>query len=278
MDFIDDYTMGKTLSHNKEFMNFLDRFETKSNISVFVQMPKIYSHLYYYSKADKKKGIHDNKETIFSFTRLGMQLISDNKMFKTKLVAEFDESAAFNSDLENIESAAEELFLNTIDSGGYKIDLNKVKTPKTGPAKIYYEDSTTIRAEGRVIDGKPDGLWRSYFEDGKIMYTMTYKEGMANGLAMFYFDDDKQTTRVELTFDDDKIVGTYREFYENGNRKAMLIFKDGVPDGDAEFYYDSGVIKIEGQYKDGMKNGKWKHFTETGEMINKEKWKKKSNE
>jgi len=278
MDFIDDYTTGKTLSHNKDFMNFLDRFEPKSNISAFVQMPKIYSHLYYYSKADKKKGIHDNKETILSFTRVGMQLISDDKMFKTKFVAEFDESAAFNSDLENIESAAEELYLNTIDSGGYKIDLSHGKFPKNGPAKIYYEDSTTLKAEGRMLDGKPDGLWRSYFKDGKIMAAVTYKDGMANGIAMFYFDDDKQTTRVELTFEDDQIAGTYREFYENGNRKAMLMFKEGLPDGDAEFYYDSGVIKIEGQYKDGMKNGKWKHFTETGELINKEKWKKKSNE
>ncbi len=274
MDFIDDYTMGKTLSHNKEFTDFLDKFETKSNISVFVQMPKIYSHLYYYSKADKRKGIHDNKETILSFTRVGFQLISDNKMFKTKLVADFDESAAFNSDLENIESAAEELYLSTIDSGGFKVDLANAKVPKAGAAKIYYEDSTTIKAEGRVVDGKPDGLWRSYFEDGKIMSAITYKDGMANGIAMFYFDDDKQTTRVELTFEDDKIVGTYREFYENGNRKAMLIFKDGIKDGDAEFYYDSGVIKIEGQYKDDMKQGKWKHYTETGELINKEKWKK----
>lgn len=274
MDFIDDYTMGKTLSHNKEFTDFLDKFETKSNISVFVQMPKIYSHLYYYSKADKRKGIRDNKETILSFTRVGLQLISDNKMFKTKLVADFDESAAFDSDLENIESAAEELYLSTIDSGGFKVDLANVKVPKAGAAKIYYEDSTTIKAEGRVVDGKPDGLWRSYFEDGKIMSAVTYKDGMANGIAMFYFDDDKQTTRVELTFEDDKIVGTYREFYENGNRKAMLIFKDGMKDGDAEFYYDSGVIKIEGQYKDDMKQGKWKHYTETGEIINKEKWKK----
>jgi uncharacterized protein len=154
------------------------------------------------------------------------------------------------------------------------VELSNANMAKTGPVKIYYEDSTTIKSEGRVLDGKPDGLWRSYFQDGKIMSTVTYKDGMANGLAMFYFDADKQTTRVELTFEDDKIVGTYREFYENGNRKAMLIFKDGVPDGDAEFYYDSGVIKIAGQYKDGLKQGKWKHYTETGEVINKEKWKK----
>ena len=274
MDMIDDYTMGKTLSHNSDFMKFLDKFETKSNISVFVQMPKIYQHLYYYSNAEKRKGIHDNKETILGFTRLGLQLISDDKMFKTKLIAGFDESAAFNNDLENIESAAEDLYLNTIDSGGYKLEIKGANLTKTGPVKLYYEDSTTLKSEGRVINGKPDGLWRSYFKDGKIMSAVTYEAGLAQGIAMFYFDDDKQTTRVEITFEEDKIEGIYREFYENGNRKAMLKFNEGVPDGDAEFYYDSGVIKIEGRYKDGLKQGKWKHYAETGELVNKEKWKK----
>ncbi|HOH84585.1 MAG TPA: hypothetical protein PLI16_08230, partial [Bacteroidales bacterium] len=132
----------------------------------------------------------------------------------------------------------------------------------------------TIRAEGRVVNGKIDGLWRTYFEDGQIQSAITYKDGMAEGLAFFYYDNEKQTTRVELTFGEDKVVGVYREFYENGNRKAMLNFNEGQPDGVAEFYYDSGVIKIAGRYKSGAKEGKWKHYNETGELISKDKWKK----
>lgn len=274
MDFIDDYTVGKTLSHNKKFMDFIDNFESKSNISAFVQMPKIYQHLYYYGKNDKRQGIRDNKDLILSFTRVGFQLTSDNGMFKTKLYADFDEEAAFDSELENIESAAEELYFYEIDSGNFKVVPETKSLEKNGAVKIYYEDSTTIKAEGRVVNRKIEGLWRSYFEDGQIQSAVTYQGGLANGVALFYYDNDKQSTRVELTFEDDKVVGIYREFYENGNRKAMLNFKDGMPDGEAEFYYDSGVIKISGQYKDGVKQGKWKHYTETGEIISKEKWKK----
>ncbi len=205
---------------------------------------------------------------------MGFQLVSDDGMFKTKLYADFNADAGFDNDLENIESAAEDIYLYEIDSGKFKVEIPPTMMQKTGPYKVYYADSTTIKAEGRLLDGKPVGLWRSYFEDGKIMSAVTYTDGMANGIAMFYFDLDKQTTRVELTFEDDKIVDVYREFYENGNRKAMLKFERGLPDGDAEFYYDSGVLKIEGQYKQGVKQGKWKHFTETGELVDKEKWKK----
>ena len=278
MDFIDDYTVGNTLSHNEEFMHFMNNFENQSNISIFVQMPKIYSHMYYYSKDEKRKGIQDNKETILSFTRVGLQLTSDEKMFKTTLVADFDESAAFSKSLEDVESAAEDLYLTSIDSGNYKVVVPPSSAAKSGPLKIYYADSTTLKAEGRLVDGKPDGLWRSYFKSGKIMAAVNYAGGKANGIAMFYFDGDKQIIRVELTFADDKINGVYREFYMNGNRKAMLNFTDGLPDGDAEFYYDSGVLKIEGQYEEGVKEGKWKHYTETGELIDKEKWKKNKGE
>ncbi len=274
MDLIDDYTVGKTLSHNPDFMKFLDNFDSKANMSAFVQMPKIYSHLYYYSKNENRKGIKDNKDVILGFTRVGFQLVSDDGMFKTKLYADFNADAGFDNDLENIESAAEDIYLYEIDSGKFKVEIPPTMMQKTGPYKVYYADSTTIKAEGRLLNGKPVGLWRSYFEDGKIMSAVTYTDGMANGIAMFYFDLDKQTTRVELTFEDDKIVDVYREFYENGNRKAMLKFERGLPDGDAEFYYDSGVLKIEGQYKQGVKQGKWKHFTETGELVDKEKWKK----
>ena len=45
-------------------------------------------------------------------------------------------------------------------------------------------------------------------------------------------------------------------------------------DGNAEFYFDSGLFKIEGKYKDELKKGKWKHYTETGDLFDKEKWKK----
>jgi len=274
MDLIDDYTVGKTLAHNSDFMKFIENFETKSNISAFVQMPKIYSHLYYYSKNDKRQGIQENKDLILSFTRVGFQLTSEDGMFKTKLYADFDEEAAFDSELENIESAAEDLYYFEIDSGKFMVELSPQDLMKNGAVKIYYEDSTTIKAEGRIVKGKREGLWRSYFEDGKIKSSVTFQDGMANGIAFFYFDNDKQTTRVELTYEDNLVTGKYREFYENGNRKALLTFNKGMPDGDAEFYYDSGVIKIEGQYADGVKQGKWKHYNETGELISKDKWKK----
>ena len=57
-------------------------------------------------------------------------------------------------------------------------------------------------------------------------------------------------------------------------RKATVTYQKGKPNGEAEFYFNTGVLKIKGRYKDGLKSGKWKHYTLTGELIDKEKWKK----
>lgn len=274
MDFIDEYIVGNTLAHDDNFNSFMNDFDDNSNAFVYVQMPKMYSHLYYYSKPEKRNGIKDNKDLILSFTRIGFQLVSDDKSFKTNFVADFDEDAAFSSDLENIESAAEDLFLKEIDSLKHRVELSEKELKQQGSVKVYYPDNKTVKYEGRLDNGKLSGLWRSYFENGKIKSAINYSDDKANGVGLFYFNNDKQATRAEINFENDLITGVYREFYENGSRKATIDFDEGLPDGDAEFFYDSGVTKIEGSYKKGIKTGKWKHYSETGELIDKEKWKK----
>lgn len=44
----------------------------------------------------------------------------------------------------------------------------------------------------------------------------------------------------------------HKEFYENGNLKLRIdVGSDGIPNGNYEEYYDSGEIKERGKYKDG---------------------------
>jgi hypothetical protein len=273
MDMIDDYIKGKTLSHNKAFTDFKENFENKANVTVFMQMTKLYSQLYFFTKPDKRKGIQNNKDLIVSFTRVGFQLVSDGKIFKTTLIVDHDPDALNDNELEKFESAAEDLFNKDYESLSFKPQLTPEQLAKEGNCKVDYSSGVT-QYEGQITDGKFDGLWRSFYESGNIKSAVKYKDGKADGLAEFYYDNDRQSTKAEVVFDNDAIKDTYKEYYENGNRKAKLDYEDGKANGDAEFYYDSGIIKVKGKYKDGVKQGKWKFFTETGEVYNKEKWKK----
>ena len=273
MALIDDYIKGKTLSHNEDFLNFKDEFDDRANVTIFVQMPKIYSHLYYYSKNEQRKGIQNNKDLILSFSKIGFQLVSSGEMLKTTLIAQHDENALLADEIEKLEyNATDELFNTEYESLNFKLTLSEEELSYEGAYKAYYPDSTQ-KFEGTISNGELNGLWRTYYETGNIKSAVNYQNNKVNGNALFYYNNAQQTIKAELTYDNDIIIDIYREFYENGARKAMLNYDKSKLNGEAEFYYDNGALKIEGQYKNGEKKGKWKYYTETGELYSRKKWK-----
>lgn len=272
MQIIDDYIDGRTLSKSDKFQDFFDNFSVKSNICTFIMMPKMYQTLYYFTPATDRSDLKENQELIMSFARVGFQLVSKGDMFTTTLIAEYDPDAYFEDLTEKIETEAQDdIFTEYIDTLGFKINLDE--NMEDGKYIDYYGDSDKIRIEGNVIDSKPDGLWRSYYEDENIESVVTYKNQMAEGVAYFYYDDVSNTLRAEVNFEEDKCVGTYREYYDNGARKANIMYENGLKDGDVEFYYRTGSIKIKGKYKDGKKHKKWTFYDDKGEQISIEKWK-----
>ncbi len=272
---IDDYLTGHTLSHQKEFMEFKERFEEKANVTLFVQMPKMYPTLYTFSTDKTKKSVQENKDIILSFNRFGFQLVSSDDMFKTYLVSDHNVDAGFQDALEKFEkTASDDLMRDEFDSLRFKIVIPD-SVPKPDRAyKAYYSDNSTIRYEGKISNEAPNGLWRSYYENGKLKNSVTYNDGKVDGIAFFFYNDNNETKQAEVIYKDDVIQGVYQEFYQNGAQKATLNYEDGKLDGDAEFYYPSGRIKIKGQYKNNEKKGKWLFYSENGEIINKEKMKK----
>jgi antitoxin component YwqK of YwqJK toxin-antitoxin module len=269
---IDSYIKNKTMSKNASFMNFMDDFDKNANVSLFVQTPKIYKHLYFYGKNDTKESLKKNKDLILSFEKIGFQLISDGDMFKTTLITEHNTDALMDETLENIEKAAEDLYFYDYDSLQFKVDLTGVPVSENVPVQLFYNDKQ-VMAEGSVIDGKPHGVWKNYYLSGKIQSIIRYEEGLVNGHCIFYYEDDLQTMKAEMDFEKDVMQGDYKEYYQNGNLKALIKVKDYILDGDVEFYYERGGLKAKGQYSEGFMDGKWKYYNETGQEIAKKKYK-----
>jgi hypothetical protein len=278
MDLIDDYLRGNTLSKNEKFTSFMDEFSNKANVTVFVQTPKLYAHLMNYGKEETRIGLKKNRELILSFSLVGFQMVSDGKEFTTTLITNHDEDALFDETIDNIEHSAEDLFIWEIDSMRYKKDIPLHSEMGTGLYKDFYSDSSEglkmLKAEGMISDGVPNGLWKIYYESGNLKSIILFKEGKADGLVTFFYDNAANTKKIDVNIKEDVIEGEYSEYYTNGSKKAVIMFQDGMMNGDATFYYDRGILKAEGSYKDGEKAGKWKYYSETGEVISKEKWKK----
>lgn len=282
-DMIDDYIAGRTLGRNPKFLKFRDNFEQKSNMAIYLQMPKIYQNLYYFSTKESREDVHTNKDVILSFEFIGMQFASKGDgLLETVILAIHDSLAAVNDQLEIIEKSAEDdLLLSELDSASLSIDLAGLKRSELQQEnlKVHYTDAngkptTQLKAEGAMKGEKPIGLWRVYYPSGNLRAAINFDKGLANGQVIFFYDAEGQPRRAEFDAEDGQIQGAYRESYQNGTRKALLLMKDGRADGDAEFYHPNGNMMILGKYKKGQKSGSWKLFDENGVEIDKEKWKK----
>ena len=64
--------------------------------------------------------------------------------------------------------------LNERDGVFYTKDTNK---PYSGPGKLVYNIWWKTKSEGIFKDGKPDGLWTSWYENGQKDEEVVYKDG-----------------------------------------------------------------------------------------------------
>jgi len=272
---IDDYSVGNTLGHKQAFVKFKDNFDTKSNATVFLQTPKLYQNLYYYSPKEDRKAVKENRDFILSFSQIGFQLVSKGEVFDTKLIASHDPEAVKADELEKFEKeTSEDLFMQDLLAMTFK---PIIPTDSLEGDKLYFEhfpNTQQLKYEGSIQESLINGLWKTFYPSGNINNSVTFEKGKANGEAFFFFDDAAKTKHAQVVFEDDLITGEYYEYYNNGARKAKIEFDDGLADGDAEFYYKSGNLKIEASYKDRKKHGRWKYLDEKGKVIGKEKWKK----
>lgn len=277
LETISDYTRGRTLSYNSGFNDFKDEFSNKTNVSVFVQMPKMYAMMYYFANREKRNSISKNRELIMSFSRIGFQLESDNGMFRNTLIMEHNEDAVLADKLDLLElEATNDVFYEDFDSSWYYVEIPEDMLLKEGEFKLYYDTAKKhLKFVGQIVGGTLNGLGKKYYKSGYIMSSINYEYATPNGFVTFYYDDNNAQRMVEANIKDGKFVGKYQEFYRNGARKSNLNFnEEGQLDGEAQYFYKSGILKMEGEYKDGMMHKKWRYYSDDGQLYNTEKYRK----
>ena len=133
---------------------------------------------------------------------------------------------------------------------------------KDGLWKEYYE-SGKLKAEGNYARDKRVGEWNFYHENGNIEQTGTYDDmGRYNGEWKWYYETGS-LLRTE-SFYEGLADGLMTEYDINGNIVAEGEYIEGLENG--FWFYDYGDIKMEGEYVDGLRNGLWKHFYSNGQM------------
>lgn len=139
----------------------------------------------------------------------------------------------------------------------------------------------------RVVEGKKEGIWREYYDNGKVKSEHHYTNDQLDGYQKDYnqtgnlvlkqlYNDGKvvdlgknDTLNIEerLEFDDQKRV-IKRGYYQNNI--PVGIHREYNTDGSVKnsFTYDNdGHIVSQGIVKDdGSREGKWEYYFEDGEV------------
>ncbi len=114
---------------------------------------------------------------------------------------------------------------------------------------------------GEYEDGLQIGEWVSYHENGNVSFQRSYTKGDVNGVAASYYPSGAK--RIVGTFADGYAKGAWTEYYENGK---VSIQGDAYSSwhnelyapkktGPWKWYHENGVLSLEGSYEQDILTG-----------------------
>ena len=161
---------------------------------------------------------------------------------------------------------------------------------QVGDWTFYYKNGSVF-SKGRFDNsGVPTGIWKEFYESGKIKYEAISSQGNSlslrdddlkilnywkkdgtqlvikgKGILTTYFDNGniKHTSHWQ----DNLKNGILKEFYESGSFKSEKTYKDGVSDGEGKLLFENGNIACKYFYQKGKPIGEWNEWYENGQKM-----------
>ncbi|MFN4299044.1 MAG: toxin-antitoxin system YwqK family antitoxin [Thermaurantimonas sp.] len=170
----------------------------------------------------------------------------------------------------------------------------------------YYENGVK-KSEGNRINYLLDGIWYFYDSLGNLRSKINYSNGNKHGPSLLF----ENGQLVDSSFYINNVLNGVRVIYNNGKKSFMYHYVNGLENGDAYEFdsfgtiisvlsYKDGILlkkllvnrknnfgflegiymefypdykrRLEGFYKNGKKNGQFKFFSPSGEILKIETW------
>ena len=99
--------------------------------------------------------------------------------------------------------------------------------------------------EGEYVDGKKHGEWTMTDKDGVLRSRVTFENGKAKGMAIYYFPDG--TVMEKGIWNIDHWEGDYERYYQNGKKSCQFHYDDrGRRTGQQTYYHENGNLMFDG--------------------------------
>lgn len=183
---------------------------------------------------------------------------------------------------------------------GSLLSFAQTPTVTDGFTTFYYPNGVKS-SEGTLVNGKPDGWWKSYNTEGKLISEGNRKNLLLDSLWTFYNDDGEKIMTVHYLADkkegeqviykadeytvsnwhQDSIVGLVNTYHTSGWLKNSIPYVEGKPHGLAKTFNKDGLVTAVTKYYHGVmsrterinrtdnvgnKQGNWKYFWDNGNL------------
>ena len=117
---------------------------------------------------------------------------------------------------------------------------------------------------GKFYEGRKDGLWETYHENGQLKLKITYKDRKPNGSYVRYFENGNSLAKG--SYKNGELDGPWELGFENGQMKFEVSYRNGKRHGPIVSYHRNGFLRSTGQYKDGKYDGRRMLYDEDGQL------------
>jgi len=145
----------------------------------------------------------------------------------------------------------------------YRLVFYKSGKP-CGIIRTYYMNGKLLD-EKTFTKGKVNGIERGYYINGVLQSETPYNMGIENGIRKTYYENGK--IESETPFTHGHINGIDKEYYENGNLEYEYPRTHSMNNGILKEYYEDGKLKTESQYINDTIDGFVKVYYENGQIM-----------
>lgn len=137
---------------------------------------------------------------------------------------------------------------------------------REGVWETYYSNGK-VAAKANYVDGILEGIFEVFYPNGNPKEKLAYIHGLREGVSEAYYENGKIKSKGSCKHN--KLYGNWETYFENGKLESHVVFDEGFPNGLYEEFYPNGQLKLQGNYVQGKRVGAWNEYHENGKLKKK---------
>ena len=162
---------------------------------------------------------------------------------------------------ENLGYKGEFLYNKKWNGKGFCENANEIYELKNGKGKVKeYNLAEELKYEGEYLNGRRNGKGKEYNDDENLIFEGFYLNGLKHGKCKEYSKDGKIMIKGEY------LNGRYwniKTYDKNGNINGEIKRGKGIG---FDYHMPDNII-FEGEYVNGLKNGKGKEYDDENNLL-----------